>query len=101
METSSVSQTEISFSFSHVSMRHRCDTATYIQLLICALACVTFAPVSERNNTSNAYRLRINDLPWNSTTRYYIDVQRVGGTNATTLEFTFEGQGSSIGIWNS
>ncbi|KIW95009.1 uncharacterized protein Z519_04989 [Cladophialophora bantiana CBS 173.52] len=61
-------------------------------------SCVTFAPVSQRNNTSNTYRLRVSDLPWNSTTRYYIDILRVGGSNATTLEFTREGQGSNLDI---
>lgn len=50
------------------------------------------------NNTSDEYNLHISDLPWSSTTQFYVNIKRVDGDYATVIEYRKEGQGNTLGM---
>lgn len=55
--------------------------------------CQTYVQASIRNNTSNAYDVVVENLPWSEKTWYRVEVKRVGGGSGHHLLSEFEGVG--------
>ena len=60
--------------------------------------CQTYVQATIRNNTSTAYKLIVENLPWDKTPTYEVDIQRVGGGMVHQIHQVVEDVGNSINI---
>lgn len=60
--------------------------------------CQTYVQATIRDNTSNAYKLVVKDLPWCQDTKWKVEIKRAGGGSVSKEVKIFEGKGYTVSV---